>query len=124
MARDRRFNPGDMPYNYNSITAGLLASGVIQSEGPVKLLRIMITNTNAAAQYIQLFDATAVPADGTKPDSIPLVVAGSSTASIDYGASYPYGGRLFLTGLCWSNSSTAATKTIGAADCAVEAQYL
>lgn len=91
----------------------LVASRVI-STAPCKLLSIIVLNTGAA-QYIQVFESPTVPANGAIPELPAVYVAASSTVQFD-----------FLNGvdmdsLSISNSSTAATKTIGAADCAIVA---
>lgn len=106
---------GSMPQSLHP--AALAASGVIAA-GKVALFRISILNTNAAARYLQLFNSATVPADAVVPVmSIPVSIGGF--VSVDFGVY----GKLFPTGLAWCTSSTAATKTIGAADALVEATY-
>lgn len=102
-----------------SYSPGALAhSGVINAKKGV-LHRISMLNTNAAARYLQLFDAAAVPADAAVPlMSIPIPIGG--WVNVDFGVY----GKSFGVGICWSTSSTAATKTVGAADALVEASYL
>lgn len=101
----------------NANPAALAASGVISAKKGV-LYRISMLNTNAAARYLHLFDAAAVPADATVPIlSIPL--AAGAFVNVDFGVY----GKAFGVGICWCTSSTAATKTIGAADALVEAGF-
>jgi hypothetical protein len=99
--------------SYNAVAA---ASGVIKASAG-KLYGI--TFYTEAAQYLQLFNTTSVPADTTVPHwSVKLAANGSLRLS------FADLGRYFSTGICWSNSSTHGTKTIGSADCSVIAEYL
>jgi len=76
-------------------------------------------NSNAAAQFIQLFDRETTPATGAVPAAV-FTVAGAS----NLGAAWTPVPRLFLVG-CWiANSSTGPTYTAGAADCFFDVQYL
>lgn len=119
-----KFNPGMLPSNYSS---GILAAGggVIVNDGPVRLIRLLITNKDAVQYYIQLFDSATLPADTTVPDAAPIVAqAGPISFSSDYGAQNEHGGRSFTKGLAWCVSSTFGTKTIvAAANVWVEAQW-
>ena len=81
------------------------------------LQELIVTNTNASAQFIQIFDSATVPADTTVPDRMFKVAAGTT---VSYA---PLGGVNMTNGIAVSNSSTAATKTIGAADCWFEGYY-
>lgn len=103
--------------NYNS--NGLL-DGEAVSTVPAIVKEIRVTNATAATRYVQLFNATALPADATVPDMIPVPIIGGATMSI----SFPEG-RYFGTGLCWCSSTTQATKTIGgASDFWMEIDYV
>jgi len=97
----------------NADGGALVASRVIATS-PCKLLSVIVLNTGAA-QYIQIFESATVPANGAVPELPAVYVAASSTVQFD-----------FLNGVdldacSISNSSTAATKTIGSADCAIVA---
>jgi hypothetical protein len=118
MARSNlQFDPGELPYGYSS--GGSLASGgVLVSDGPARLFNLTVTSTSASDQYVLLFDAPGVPADGAGAAAGIKVPAGL-TAKIDYG----WRGKAFDHGICWSNSSTIPAKTAGGADCYVEANW-
>jgi hypothetical protein len=118
MARSNlQFDPGEMPYGYSS--GGALASGgLVVAGGPARLFNLTVTSTSASDQYVLLFDAAAVPADGAAAVAVFKVSAGS-TARIDYG----WRGKAFQNGVCWSNSSTIPAKTAGAANCYAEANW-
>lgn len=96
----------------------LEASHVIKASSG-RLYQLTGVNTKASAQYIQVFNSTTVPSDGTTPILLAYVPSGS-VFSFDFS---PFG-RYFSTGICVTNSSTAATKTIGSADCWFNAGYL
>ncbi len=83
---------------------------------PVVLLGFTVYNSGGA-QFIQLHDAAAEPANGAVP-IIPLPVAASAMMGSFYGSE----GRYFANGLVICNSSTAPTKTSGAADCWFDVQ--
>lgn len=70
------------------------------------------------AQFIQVHDDAAVPANGEAPVLV-FEVGADQPFSVDFGRR----GRAFASGIVLCNSSTLATKTIGAADCWFDAQF-
>ena len=101
----------------NSPSRAVEASRVVKS-GVGILYGITVTNTKASAQFVQVFDASAVPADGAVPLFSKSVPAGDAVG-IQW-----LPGRVFLTGLTVCNSSTSATKTVGSADCLFDVQFV
>lgn len=95
---------------------GALVTSRVISTTPIKLLSVIVLNTGAA-QYIQLFETTTVPADTAVPVIPAVYVGASSTVQFDFI------NGLDLDALSISRSSTAGTKTIGggAADVAITA---
>lgn len=100
------------------VSTALENSEAIRS-GSTDVISVTVTNTGPA-QYIQLFNQTSVPADTAVPDLMFAIPAGNGTPVT---VEKTYQGVLFDTGLAISNSSTAATKTIGSADCWFEVDY-
>ena len=97
------------------ITPAVKASSVVA--GAVRLYDVTGYNNKATDQYIQVFDSATLPADGTVPLHILL-----APANFQFSLSFA-SGRLFSNGIAVCNSSTAVTKTIGAADCIIDINY-
>jgi hypothetical protein len=91
----------------------LVASRVI-SASPRKLWFLYGRNGSASDRYIQIFDASALPADA----SVPSVAAIKVPAGEHY-SFCPPGGLDFNYGICVCTSSTEATKTIAAAEATI-----
>lgn len=94
------------------------ASGVIKASAG-KLYVVTVTNDNGAARWIQFYNTTSVPADTAVP-VISVKLAAGAAMQLSWGAL----GRYFSTGICWANSTTGPTKTIGSADTEIDVQYL
>lgn len=102
----------------NGSSSALEASRVAASS-PCRLYGFTVFNTKAAAQFILVFDANVLPADGA---FTPLVYPVAATQSVS--AYWGTSGRWFYRGVVICNSSTSTAKTIGAADCIFDAQFL
>jgi len=102
----------------NSTSSAYEASRVIKPR-PGKMFGASFFNGKASTQYVLVFDATTLPADGTAPTLIYTLSAGS-TLGVDFGVH----GRNFTRGIVVCNSSVAISKTIGSADCTFDVQYL
>lgn len=76
-------------------------------------------NSSASGQWIFVFDATSLPANGNAGKVLLYADAGSNFG-IDYGLM----GRAFSTGITIGNSSTAPTITVGSADCWFDCQVI
>lgn len=103
------------PLNYAS--PRLEKSAVVKT-GPGILYGVTVTSTLASAQYFLLFDATTLPADGAIP-----ILAKSIPANDAVGFSW-LPGRTFLSGIIVCNSTTNTSKTLGAANCFFDCQFL
>jgi hypothetical protein len=102
----------------NSDSAALEASRVIQpSKG--RLYALSGINNNVAVRFIQIFDSATLPADGAVPK---IVIIAQPTAN--FSADFGIYGRMFQNGIVVCNSTTLATKTIGAADSWFNARFL
>ena len=95
---------------------GALVASRIASKVPCKLLALIVYNSNAGKQYIQVHETDALPAEGSVPKLPAMPVNGDTVLMLDFGT---YGVDLDKLTIC--NSSTAATKTIGGADCSIVA---
>ena len=102
----------------NATTTAAAASLVVKASGGI-LYTITGHNDKATVQYIQVHDAASLPAEAAVP-KVAIVAAGDANFTLDFG---PYG-RKFDTGIVVCNSSTLATKTLGSADCWIDAQYV
>ncbi len=92
------------------------ASSVTKAS-PGNLYGFVFNNANAAVRYLQFFNATTVPADTAVP-VLSFRVGIGETLSFSFNRP-----RYFSTGICWANSSTQNTKTIGAADSIASIMY-
>lgn len=80
----------------------------------------LLTGYNSGPeQFIQIFDSAGLPADGAVP-KVTFIVPTMKNFSYDP----EIRGRGFTSGIYVTNSSTGPTKTIGAADCWFDAQYV
>ena len=94
-----------------SVPQAALANGMQILAAPGVLYGISGYNSGGA-QFLQLHDVAAAPADAVVP-ALNIAIAAASNYSIDFGVY----GMNFLAGIYVCNSSTAPAKTIGAADC-------
>lgn len=90
-------------------SSSLEASRVLKSTSGS--LRLVFGYNSGSEQYIQLHDATSLPANGATPAAVIKVPA---TKSFSIGCD---DGIPFTNGIVVCNSSTSNTKTIGSADC-------
>lgn len=102
----------------NATTTAYAASKIIKASGGI--LYGMAGYNSGPAQFILLYDSATLPADTAQSVGPPIYVPAASNFFYNPG---PYG-RSFANGIVVSNSSTAPLKTIGAADCAFDAQYV
>jgi hypothetical protein len=100
----------------NFYRPALAASIVVP--GHILVYGFTVYNSNAAAQYVLMFDANELPANGL----VPILAQNAATKQLS-GVSWTPQGREFLEGFVLCNSSTDTTKTIGAADCFFDVQY-
>lgn len=100
------YNPVPIP------SVGFVASQVLKTSRG-RILYLNAYNNNAAVRYLMLFDATALPANGTTPL---LMQAMTATASIPKELAFPPEGMTFTNGLVIAVSSTAASLTLAGAD--------
>lgn len=95
--------------------APVLANSLVIA-GPGRLFSLTCFNTGPQ-QYIQLFDSATLPANGAVPE-VQVKVLADDDRSEDYGD-----GIIFRNGIVICNSTTSGSKTIGAADCLIRAQF-
>jgi len=95
--------------NYSSSAAQ--ASAVIKSSGG-RIIQLIGYNGSASDQFIQLHNSASLPADTAVPFRSFKALAGKN-----FSLDVPAQGLAMGTGIVVCNSSTSATKTIGAADC-------
>ena len=105
-----------IPYNYSSNAAEKQALVV---SGPAYLFGFTVSNANAAARFIQLFDTNAFPANGAVPNASFQV---ATVASVGVAFWPP---RRMDRGIVLCGSSTQNTLTLAAAnDHVFDVQYV
>lgn len=105
---------GAAPRNFSPAT--LRASIVIP--GHLVVYGFTVYSTKGTAQFLNLFDQSTLPADTAVP-----VFSWPIAANSGVGFSWAPQGRNCPSGLVLCNSSTDASKTIGAADTLFDVQY-
>lgn len=101
----------------NATSIAYEASRIIKT-APAILYGFSGYNSKSSTQFILVFDANSIPAEGAIPMII-ISVAASSSFAFDLGSV----GRTMKYGIVLVNSSTGPTKTIGSADCWFDVQY-
>lgn len=76
-------------------------------------------SSNVAAQFILVFDANILPANGVAP----VVIVPAAAASV-FSAYYGTAGRWFRHGIIIATSTTGPTLTLGAADTFFDVQFV
>ena len=104
-----------VPLNVHSQS---LSNSIFVKSGQGALVGFTVYSNRASSQFIQVFNASALPADGAIPDCV-FTVAATANLPVQW---IPW--RFFHVGCVLCNSSTAATKTIGSADCYFDVQYI
>jgi hypothetical protein len=110
-----------LPVGYQepkNATTNAYAASILVSSSESRLFGFSGYNSGAA-QFVLMFDADKLPADTAVPDMV-IPVAATSLFSAYFGSV----GRWCYQGIVLCNSSTGPTKTIGAADCWFDVQYL
>jgi hypothetical protein len=100
-------------------SAGALATSLVVKASAGRLRLVRVTSTLGAVQYLQLHNATSLPANGATPAHVVAIPANSS-AELDLGELGDY----FATGIVAAVSTTAATLTVGAADSVFSALFV
>ena len=103
------------PLNNNSI---VYENSRVVKTGPALLFGFTVYSSLGSAQFIQLFDATMLPADGTAPVWV-ITIAATSDREFNW-----IPARKFGAGIVVCNSTTGPTKTLGAANCFFDCQFL
>ena len=110
--------PAGATNTYSRATSGSYKKSLVVKASAGRLFLLTGYNSNAAAQFVQVHDAAAVPADGVAPVYTFVVPQGNFSLDLTNIGDY------FSNGIVVCNSSTGPTKTIGADDCWFTALYL
>lgn len=108
----------DIPLPVNSTSPVAETFRVVKS-GWTILYGCTMTNANVATRFLQGFDATTLPANGT----VPVFSVHVPTAT-EGGISYSPTGRAFKAGVVLAISTTQNSLTLAGADALFDAQYV
>lgn len=97
--------PSSLPTPRNGGGSGVVNQVIIP--GLLRVYGLTAASTNAASQYVLVFEGRTLPADGVAPLFF-VPVAANATDGISWGTN----GRIFRSGLILCTSSTNATKTL------------
>lgn len=109
---------GVLPEFPRNGTSSQLEAAHVALAGAGRIFGFTVYNSSGSDQFILLFDGNTIPADGAFPDVSPFKVLAHNTLGVNW-----IPGRWFRSGCVLCNSSTAPTKTAGAADCLFDVQY-
>jgi hypothetical protein len=108
----------ELPDNWpRNGTSPQLEAARIALAGEGRVFGFTVYNSNAAAQFILVFDQATIPSNGETADVVLKAPAGD-VLGVNW-----IPGRWFQSGCVLCNSSTAPTLTAGAADCHFDVQY-
>lgn len=112
-------------YPYNSSSQALESSRIVKA-GAGTLYGFSGFSNLAASQFILAFDAQPLATTGGPPanGTIPVVVISTLQATNNFSYAPGRYGRYFYQGIILCCSTTAATLTLGAANCWFDAQYI
>ena len=105
--------------SWTPTTAGTAADSGVLSAVPCHLVGIQCVSAQSSAFWLMIFDATALPVNGTAP-RLPAVLVAAGAGSGMQG-SWDVEPLRFARGLVWAASSTQATLTATAITAAVVA---
>ena len=109
------YYPDQYPHNATGL-ANVIS--LVVAAGPARLYGFQGINSNAAARFIQVHDATSLPANGAVPT---IVITAAIAGNFSWtGADL---GRWFDRGIVIVTSTTLATLTAGTADMWIDAQW-
>lgn len=108
------YDDDEGPLNFN---VGALRASVVVP-GRIDVYGFTVTNTSAAAVFLCVIDASALPANGAVP-----LFSKSVPAHDAVGFDWTPRGRQFQTGLVLAVSSTDSTLTIGEAIALFDVQF-
>lgn len=108
--------PEELPRNAWSQA---LSASIVAMVGQGRLVGFTVSSTKVSGQFIQLFDAPAVPAAGAVP-IVSIDIATVSAKGVNWGPD----GRWMREGIVVCNSTTQGSLTAGAADCLFDVQYV
>lgn len=108
----------DHPPERQNVHSTVYENAHVVRSGAGVLYGFTVYSSNAASQFIQVFDLTSAPANGAVPEVV-FTVAATSQLGVEW-----IHGRPFHQGCVIANSTTAPTYTAGVADTFFDVQYL
>lgn len=109
------------PLSRKVVRSTALEHSKVLKDEPGELVSLTVFNSKGTAQFIQIIDAKAVPADGPVPLLYPPIpIPANTLLTFEFQESL-----VASVGIVVTNSSTGTfSKTIGSADCAFHARII
>lgn len=101
-------------------TMATATNSIVAKAAAGTLFGFTVWSAASVTQYIHVYDASGIPANGATPNVPPFPISASQNLSVGFGPN----GRKMDKGIVIGNSTTPVSKTLGASDCVFDVQFI